>query len=94
MTDTRMLALPGDVEGDVYEFLFSFNSVADKEEFLRPVQSNELTETEPELIMVPDRDEIASADSLGSVLSEDVVRHVTLVSATVLAGIDDLGKPN
>jgi hypothetical protein len=61
---------------------------------LRLVQSNELTETDPELIMVPSLDEIASAGSLASVLSEDVVRHVTLVSASVLAGIDDLEMPN
>jgi hypothetical protein len=94
MTDTRMVALLGDPEADCYEFLFSFNSDANKEEFLRLVQSNELTETDPELIMVPSPDEIASAGSLALVLSEDVVRHATLVSASVLAGIDDLGKPN
>jgi hypothetical protein len=94
MTDTRMVALLSDPGADCYEFLLSFNSDANKEKFLRLVQSNELTETEPELIMVPSRDEIADAGPLGSVLSEEVLRQVYFISASVVAGTDDLGKPN
>jgi hypothetical protein len=93
MTDTRMLVLLGDPVAGAYEFLFSFSSTANKEKFMELVQSNELTETEEELITIPSRSEIEDARPPGQVLSEDVLRHVTAISMMVLSGSDD-ERPN
>jgi hypothetical protein len=93
MTDTRMLALLGDPEADAYEFLFSFSSAANKEKFIELIQSNDLTETDPELMGPPSRSEIEDARPLGMVLSEDVVRHVTVLAQMVLTGSDS-DRPN
>jgi hypothetical protein len=86
MTNTRMLTLLGDPAAGVYEFLFSFSSTANKKKFMELLQSNELTETEDEFIMVPSRSEIEDARPPGLVLSEDVLRHMNAVSIMVLTG--------
>jgi len=86
MTDTRILALLGDPEADAYELLFSFSSEENKQRFLKLMQSNELTETDPGLISVPSADEIRDARPLGMVLSEDVIRHITAIGVLLVAG--------
>ncbi|HWZ50190.1 MAG TPA: hypothetical protein VNW54_01880 [Granulicella sp.] len=83
MTNTRMLALLGDPEADCYELLFSFSSIENKQRFLELVQSNSLTATEPDQIMVPSEDEIREARPLAMVLSKDVMDHSTLVAMTL-----------
>jgi hypothetical protein len=64
MTDTRMLALLGDPQADAYELLFSFNSAENKTEFLRLLNSNELSAYDDKLIQVPPQDEIDAAQLL------------------------------
>jgi len=86
MTNTRMLALLGGPVGEAYELLFSFSSEEDKAEFLRLMQSNEATQTETELIVVPSSDEIRDAKPIGLVLPEDVLRHATAVAIMVMSG--------
>ena len=93
MTDTRMLALLGDPEAQAYELLFSFNSPAQRKAFLELVQSNEITETDPELLMTPTQSEIEDARPLAMVLDEDVVRHAMTISIFLATG-DDTAKPN
>jgi hypothetical protein len=93
MTNTRMLALLGDPEAQAYELLFSFRSAANKEEFLRLVQSNEITETDPDLIGPPSRSEIEDARPIAMVLDEDVIRHATAIAVTLVVD-DDIGRPN
>jgi hypothetical protein len=88
MTDTRMLALLGDPEAQAYELLFSFRTKDHKEEFLRLVQSNEITETDPELIGPPSLSEIEDARPLAMVLDEDVVRHATAIAMLLTTGND------
>ena len=93
MTDTRMLALLGDPEAQAYELLFSFRSPAQREAFLALVQSNEITETDPDLIGPPSLSEIEDARPLAMVLDEDVVRHAMAISIFLTTG-DDSAKPN
>jgi hypothetical protein len=93
MTDTRMLALLGDPEAQAYELLFSFRSPAQREAFIALVQSNEITETDPELLMTPAQSEIEDARPLAMVLDEDVVRHAMTISIFLTTG-DDSAKPN
>jgi hypothetical protein len=83
MTDTRMLALVGDPKADAYELLFSFSSPNNKTEFLRLLRSNEATNCEDELILVPRQTEIEAAQPIARVLPEDVMRQVTVVAATL-----------
>src|SRR5580698_2587383 len=70
MTDTRMLALLGDPEAHAYELLFSFSSATNREAFIKLVQSNEITESDPDLMLVPVRSEIEDARPLAMVLDE------------------------
>ncbi len=80
MTDTRMLALVGSVEDEVYELLFSFNSAKNKVEFLRLLQSSEATACDEEEILVPHPDEIKAAQPIANVLPKDVLSHVIAIS--------------
>jgi hypothetical protein len=93
MTDTRMLALLGDPEAQAYELLFSFRSPSQKEAFIALAQSNEITETDPDLMMVPVRSEIEDARPLAMVLDEDVLRHATSIAITLMTGSDS-ARPN
>jgi hypothetical protein len=95
MTDTRMLALLGDPEAQAYELLFSFPTPASRAAFLELVQSNEITETDPDLIGPPSFSEIEDARPLGMVLDEDVVRHAMTVAVFLTSGEgSESGKPN
>jgi hypothetical protein len=86
MSDTRMLALLGDPEADAYELLFSFNSPDNKAEFLRLLRSNEATNCEDEMILVPIQKEIDDAQPLFKVLPRDVFHQATLIAATLTGG--------
>jgi len=86
MTDTRVLALVGDPEADAYELLFSFNSPDNKEEFLRLLKSNEITDCEDEMILVPIQKEIDVAQPVSRVLPKDVFQQVTLIAAALISG--------
>jgi len=86
MTDTRMLALLGDPAADAYELLFSFNSSDNKAEFLRLLRSNEATDCEDEMILVPIQKEIDDAQPLFKVLPRDVFDQATLIAATLIGG--------
>ena len=86
MTDTRMLALVGDPNADVYELLFSFSSSENKAEFLRLLRSNDATDCEDDEILVPRQDEIEAAQPIARVLPEDVMRQVTLIAAMLFGG--------
>lgn len=86
LTDTRMLAFVGDAEWDAYELLFSFPSPEDKTFFLKLIQSNELTETEPELLHIPTEEEIREAQPIGAVLPADVAEYATLLASTFMIG--------
>jgi hypothetical protein len=57
------------------------------------VQSNEITETDPDLLMTPDQSEIEDARPLAMVLDEDIVRHEMTISIFLTTG-DDSAKPN
>jgi hypothetical protein len=93
LTDTRMIALLGDPQADAYELLFSFSSEENKRKFLALVQSNELTETEPDLIMVPDASEIRDARPIGEVLPDKALRYATPIATTLAIGSEG-EKPN
>lgn len=80
MSDTRMLALVGDPKEDAYELLFSFSSPRNKAEFLRLLQSNDATNCEDNLILVPCQAEIDAAQPIARVLPEDVMRQATIVA--------------
>jgi hypothetical protein len=86
MTDTRMLTLIGDPQADAYELLFSFDSTENKAEFLCPLQSNELTARENEMIMAPRQAEIDKAQPIADILPQDVIRRVTLAATMLLGG--------
>lgn len=86
MTDTRMLALLGDPEADAYESLFSFNSSENKDEFLRLLRSNETTNCDDEMILVPIQKEIDDAQPLFKVLPREVFHQATLIAATLTGG--------
>jgi len=89
MTDTRMLALLGDMKEDVYELLFSFNSSANKPEFPRLLQANDATACEDEAVLVPHQSEIDAAQPIAKVLPEDVLRLATIVAAMLLSDGSD-----
>jgi hypothetical protein len=84
LTDTRMLALLGDA--DAYELLFSFSSSENKLQFLRLLRSNEVTDCEDEMIMVPHQKEIDAAQPLFQVLPADVFQQVTLTATALIGG--------
>lgn len=88
MTDTRMLALVGDPEADVYELLFSFNSRENKAEFLRRLQAHDATACEAEDIMIPHPNEIRAAQPIAEVLPSDVLRRVFTIAAMHLGDED------
>jgi hypothetical protein len=93
MTDTRMLALLGDPEAQAYELLVSFRTPAQREAFLKLVQSNEITETDLDLIGPPSLSEIEEARPLAMVLDDDVVQRAMAISIFLTTG-DDSAKPN
>lgn len=86
MTATRMLALLGDPQADAYDLLFSFNSAENKAEFMRLLNSNELSACDEEFIQVPPQDEIDAAQPIAKVLPEDVVQRVTLIATMLMDG--------
>lgn len=86
LTDTRMLALVGDVKEDVYKLPFSFNSAENRAEFLRLLQSNDATACEEDELLAPHPSEIVAAQPIAKVLTEDVLRQVLAVAATSLPG--------
>ena len=90
LTDTRMLALVGDPDAEVYEILFSFSSTAGKRCFLDLVRANEdmgSSYVEEEFV-VPVASEIQDARPLAMVLPDDVVQHATLIAAMLVAGVE------
>lgn len=84
MTDTRMLAMVGDPVGDAYESLFSFNSQANKHEFLCLIQSNDATACEEEEFIPPHSSEIEAALPIAEVLPRDVLRRAITVAVMQL----------
>jgi hypothetical protein len=86
VTDTRMLALLGAPEADAYELLFSFSSSENKAKFLGLLRSNEATDCEDEMILVPIQKEIDDAQPLFKVLLRDVFDQATLIAATLAGG--------
>lgn len=86
MTDTRMLALLGDPDADMYELLFSFSSSDNRVEFLRLLKSNDATNCGDEEILVPIQAEIEAAQPIARVLPEDVMRQVTITATMLLGG--------
>lgn len=90
ITDTRMLALSGDPQGDAYELLFSFSSPKNKAEFLHLLQSNRKTTFEDEEILVPTRREIEAAQPIALVLPEDVMRQVTIITTNLFCGQNEI----
>jgi hypothetical protein len=89
MTDTRMLALVGDVKEDAYELLFRFSSPFNKAEFLRLLQSNDATACDEVEILIPDPSEIEAAQPIALVLPADVMRQVTVIAAMMFVGKSD-----
>jgi hypothetical protein len=89
MTGTRMLALVGGAKDGAYELLFSFNSSANKAEFLRLLQANDATACEEEEILVPRQTEIAAAQPIATVLPRDVLSHVFGIAAMLAVGGSD-----
>ncbi|WP_035348843.1 hypothetical protein [Edaphobacter aggregans] len=86
MTDTRMLALVGDAEADIYELMFSFSSAENKAEFLRLLHSNDATDCEDNEILIPRQDEIEAAQPIARVLPEDVMQQVTVIATMLFDG--------
>ena len=90
LTNTRSLALLGDPDASAYEFLFSFSSPEEKNEFLNLVCSNEdmgndyITELTP-----PTTEEIRNARPLATVLPHDVLTHAMLIAVTLCARTED-----
>jgi len=82
-TNTRMLALVGSAKDEVYELLFSFDTPANKAEFLRLMQSNDATRCEEEDILVPRQDEIEQAQPIARVLPPDVLQQVATIAVTL-----------
>ena len=90
LTDTRVLALVGDPDAEVYEILFSFSSPAGKRCFLDLVRANEdmgSSYVEEEFV-VPVASEIRDARPLAMVLPNDVVQQATLIAAMLVAGVE------
>ncbi len=93
LTDTRVLALVGDPDAEVYEILFSFSSPAGKQRFFDLVRANEdmgNSYVEEEFI-VPVASEIQDARPLAMVLPNDVVQQATFIAAMLVAGIEHSG---
>ncbi len=90
LTNTRSLVLLGDPDASAYEFLFSFSSPEEKDEFLNLVRSNEemgkhyIIELTP-----PTTEEIRNARPLATVLPQDALTHTMLIAATVCAARED-----
>ena len=90
LTNTRSLALLGDPDASAYEFLFSFSSPEEKNEFLTLVRSNEdlgkdyIIEFTP-----PTTEEIRNARPLATVLPQDALIYAMLIAATLCAGTED-----
>lgn len=90
LTDTRVLALVGDPDAEVYEILFSFSSPAGKRRFLDLVRANEdmgSSYVEEEFV-VPVASEIQDARPLAMVLPNDVVQQATLIAAMLVTGVE------
>ena len=90
LTDTRMLALIGDPQADAYELLFSFSSPANKAAFLSLLQSNDETRCEEDMILVPQQEEIETAQPIARVLPADVMQQVTIIAAMLCGGDSDM----
>ncbi len=88
MTNTRMLALVGSKRDEAYELLFSFDSLDNKAEFLRLLQSNDATACEEDLIVAPCQDEIDAAQPIAKVLPADVLHQVFAIAAMLSGGLD------
>ena len=90
LTNTRSLALLGDRDASAYEFLFSFSSPEEKNEFLNLVRSNDdmgndfIIEFTP-----PTTEEIRNAPPLATVLPQDALTYAILIAATLCAGTED-----
>ena len=96
LTDTRVLALVGDPDAEIYEILFSFSSPADKRCFLDLVRSNEDmgdSYVEEEFV-VPATSEIRAARPLAMVLPNDAVQQATLFAVMLAAGVEYGSSPS
>jgi hypothetical protein len=96
LTDTRVLALIGDPDAEVYEILFSFSSLPGKRRFLDLVRGNQgmgYSYVEEEFI-VPVASEIRDARPLAMVLPNDVVEEATLLAATLVAAVEHDRAPS
>jgi hypothetical protein len=88
LTNTRTLALVGDVHNQAYEILFSFSSPEEKGEFLNFVRTNAdmgCPYIERDL-KVPTANEVENASPLAVVLPEDVMQQVELIATSLLDG--------
>ena len=86
-----MLALLGDPDANAYEFLFSFASPTEKDQFLDLVRSNEDLGNDyiENDFGPPTTEDIRNARPLAEVLPQDVMTHATLVATIVNAGPGD-----
>jgi hypothetical protein len=90
LTNTRVLALVGDLDASAYELLFSFSSSEEKQEFLTLVRSNEdmgidyISE-----FTQPTTEETRNARPLATVLPQDILTHAMLIAGAVCAGTED-----
>ena len=95
-TNTRALAVLGDRDANAYEFLFSFSTPEEKDEFLDLFRSNDdmgndYSEND---FMSPTTEEIRIARPLVTILPQDVLSHAALIAAALCAGAegDEVGS--
>jgi|SRR5712691_6539733 len=96
LTNTRALAVLGDRDANAYEFLFSFSTPEEKDEFLNLVRSNEDMGNDyiENDFMSPTTEEIRIARPFVTILPEDVLSHAALIAAALCAGAegDEVGS--
>ncbi len=88
LTNTRTLALVGDLNDRAYEILFSFSSLEEKGDFLKLVRTNVEMGCQyvEEDLKVPTASEVQNARPLVMVLPEDVMQKVTLIATSLVDG--------
>jgi hypothetical protein len=92
LTNSRALALVGDLEAGAYELLFSFSTPGDKDQFLNLVRSNEDMGSDyiHNDFMSPTTEEIRKARPLVVVLPEDIVSRATLIASVLCARTENI----
>src|SRR5713226_7560749 len=90
LTNTRVLALVGDLDASAYELLFSFSSPEEENDVLNLVRSNEDMGNDYVIEFTPPTtEEIRNARPLATVLPQDALTHIMLIAATLRAGTED-----